>query len=525
MKMNVARLTAQVARIHGDREALVNIERGRRFTIRELDCLGNRIVNMMRDRLDLRRQDRYLCILDNDNLALMHAWTALKGEAAGTWANYRDTVDEHLWQLDFIAPKAVFIENALLDRYYPALRERGVDIVCMDPLTAPLEGVRCFWDLLEGVSAADPGIESDIHNDPLVMRFTGGTTGRSRCAQYTIDNWLALNDAFLSSSEPLFEAGTRILLMAPISHGSGLGLLPTFLRGGCVVTQNVPDLKAWRRNVEAERITASLLVPTLLYRLLETEDGTAHDLSTLKTVFYGAAPMSPAKLRLLQARFGNVFVQIYGSTECIQPAGLLQKSDHVGDGEAAAARLGSAGRTCGGVEIMIVDETGQEVADGEHGEIWMRGRGTILGYWGNAEASAADFQDGFWKSGDIGYRDAEGYLFIVDRKKDMMISGGFNVYAVEVENALNTHPAVLMSAVVGIPHEEWGEAVHAEVVLRAGEVVAELDLIAHVKALLSPYKTPKSITFVTELPLTPVQKVLRRAVRAKYWSGATRGVN
>src|SRR5262245_2890905 len=180
MKMNFARVVGGLAVNYGDREALVNTERKRRYTFRELHALTNRIVNMMRERLQLRRGDGYLCILENDSLSLLHTWTALKGEAAVAYTNIRDSIDEHLWQVDFVRPKVVFLENALLDRYFDALRERGVTVVCMDPPPAAREGLLSFWDLLEGVSDADPGVESDAHSDILVRRFTGGTTGKSK---------------------------------------------------------------------------------------------------------------------------------------------------------------------------------------------------------------------------------------------------------------------------------------------------------------------------------------------------------
>ena len=524
MKMNFARLTAQVARAYGDREALVNVERARRYTARELHLLSNRIVNMMRDRLQLRRGDRYMCILENDNLSLLHAWTVLKGEAAAAWTNFRDSTDEHFRQIDFLEPKVVFLENVLLDRFQSTLRDRSITIVCMDPLAEPRDGVLCFWDLLEGVADTDPGVESDIQQDILLYRFTGGTTGLGKCAQYTIDNWLACGDSFYTTPDRLMDRETRNAVMAPISHGSGIGLLAIYFRGGCTVTQNLPDLKLWCRVIEAERISSSSLIPTLLYRLLELGDASAHDLSTLQTVFYGAAPMSPSKLAQLQARFGNIFVQIYGSTECLQAVAMLDTADHVaGDGE-APGHLASAGRVVPGVEVAVVDEDGRELSDGERGEIWIRGRSTISGYYRNPESTATEFADGFWKSGDIGFRDADGFLYIVDRKKDMIITGGFNVYAVEVENALNSHPLVVMSAVVGIPHQEWGEAVHAEVILKDGARTCAEEMIEHVKAHLGAYKAPKSVTFVADLPLTPAQKVLRRAVRDKYWTGQTRRV-
>jgi acyl-CoA synthetase (AMP-forming)/AMP-acid ligase II len=202
----------------------------------------------------------------------------------------------------------------------------------------------------------------------------------------------------------------------------------------------------------------------------------------------------------------------------------LSKADHIVDTDADRKRLGSAGRITPGVELIISDPDGNALPPGETGEIRLRTRATINGYYNNPESTAAEFQDGFWSSGDLAYRDEDGYLFIVDRKKDMIITGGFNVYAVEVEAALSEHEAVLMSAVVGIPHHEWGEAVHAEVMLREGADVSEDALIAHAKAKLGSYKAPKSVRFVAELPLSSVGKVLRRQVRRPYWEGRERQI-
>ena len=334
-------------------------------------------------------------------------------------------------------------------------------------------------------------------------------------------NWLACRDSYYLEREQVFEADTRFLHMAPISHGSGLGLLPTLFRGGCTVTQNAPDLVQWCRHIDIERITVAMLVPTLLYRLLEMPNAQERDLSSLRTLYYGAAPMSPGKLEQLREQFGNIFVQVYGSTECLQPVTTLNKADHAA---ATHTQLASAGRTAPGIELLVVDDDGSPVPAGSIGEIWTRSRATIAGYLDNPEVSAAEFTNGFWKSGDLGYVDGEGYLYIVDRKKDMIISGGFNVYAIEVEAALNSHPSVTLSAVVGLPHDKWGEAVHAEVVLKPGAEIDEAALIEHVKARIGRFKAPKTIVFVDALPLSAVGKVMRRHIRDKYWRAQPRQV-
>ena len=522
--MNFSRVMKLLAVRHSHREALVNIERNRRYTFPELHSLTNRIANMMGARLGLRRGDTYLCILRNDSLSLLHVWTAFKGDVAGAFTNFRDSIDEHLWQVDFIKPKVVFVENALLDRYLAPLRERGAIVVCMDPPPARRDGLHYFWDLLEDVPDGDPGIEHDVHSDIVMYRFTGGTTGKSRCAMYTVDNWLAHRDAIYINREPEFSESTRYLHMAPITHGSGINILPTLFRGGCTVTQNSTDLKEWCRNVETEKITTALLLPTMVYRLLDLAEANKHDLSSLQAIAYGGAPISPSKLHQVLARFGNIFVQGYGSSECLQTIAIMNTLDHL-PAQDGTSHLASAGRTTPGIELLITDDEGNELPAGQTGEIRVRARGVIPGYYRNPEGTASEFENGYWKSGDLGYLDARGYLHIVDRKKDMIISGGFNVYAIEVEAAVNSHPAVANSAVVGVPHEEWGEAVHAEVVLKPDAAASEEELIAHVKDRIGRYKAPKSVTFVQELPTSAVGKVLRRHVRDRYWGGQERRIS
>lgn len=517
MKVNFTRMMWQIVRAHGPNEALVNVERGRRYSFAELHLLTNRIVNMMRGKLGLVRGTSYLYLLENDNLSLLHAWTILKGDAAAVLTNLHDTYDEHLWQMDWICPRVAFVEAGLVDRYYDAMRARGMTIVTMDPLPQPREGVEYFWDLLEGVADIDPDVENDAHTDVLIYRFTGGTTGRGKCAQYTTDIWLGCRDAFYIEDENPFREGARSLQIAPLSHGAALTVLPLLFRGGCLVTHNQPDLIKWCCTVERERITTATLVPTMLYRLLELGEAAQYDLSSLGFLYYGAAPMSAAKLALLQARFGNIFVQVYGATECFQSISTLARAQHLPDADGTMRHLSSAGRVSAGVEVRIVDDEGNDLPDGETGEVWMRARTTIPGYYKNPEGTAAEFTDGFWKSGDLGYRDAEGFLFIVDRKKDMIITGGFNVYAIEVEGALDSHPDVTMSAVVGVPHPEWGEAIHAEVVRAEGSSLSEAELIDYARAKLSRHKAPKTVSFVAALPLSAAHKVLRRVVREKYW--------
>lgn len=523
MKMNFSVISERLADTFSDREALVNIERNRRYTFREFHLLTNRIVNMMREKLDLRRGDCAVMIVDNDNASIMHWFTAMKSEAPLAYANYRDSIEDHTYQIDTVNAKVVFIEADLLESHYDMLRERQITIVVMDPPEKDYPGVHEFWKLLEEVDDSNPNVVIDDRRDMVMMRFTGGTTGRGKCAMYSADNILMCRDSFWALPDPAWSPESRFIHLAPITHGSGMMYGPTLFKGGCTVTMNQPDLEVWCDNIAAEKITMGFAVPTLLYRLLDMDATARKRLNSLETMYYGAAPMSPSKLAELQVAFGNIFVQVYGSTEHLGAALSMSKADHLIE-KGDDSHLSSAGRPAPGVEVEIMDSDGTPVERGETGEIWLRSRAIVLGYFGSPEQTAAEFEDSFWKSGDIGRIDERGFFHIVDRKKDMIISGGFNIYANEVEGALNSHPAVLMSAVVGIPHEEWGEAVHAEVMLKEGASANSEDLIEHVRTQLGGYKTPKTVHLVSELPVSVVGKVLRRKVREKYWAETNRKV-
>ena len=524
MKTNFSRVMATMALRYRANLAIANLERNRRYTYPEYHRLTNRIANMARGALGLRAGDTVLLILENDNLSLVHFPAIYKQEATFAFSNLRDSREEHAWQLDYVKPRAVFIETRMLADYHDMLASRGCAIVVMDPAPHLPAGVHCFWDLVESASDADNDVELDVHDHIAILRFTGGTTGRGKCAMYAMDQFLACRESFYFHPDLEYGEDTRYLALTPLSHASFLPFLPAFFSGGATYTLNAPDLTAWCETVQAERITHSLLVPTLLYRLLDMNSSALYDLSSLRTLIYGAAPIAPAAVERLIAEFGPIFVQIYGATETLMFVSALNKRDHDAATPEARKRLGSAGRVSPGVELMIANAEGEGLPVGETGEIRLRTRATIPGYYANPEGTAAEFGTGFWTSGDLGYLDENGYLFIVDRKKDMIITGGFNVYAVEVEAALSEHPAVLMSAVIGIPHPEWGEAVHAEVILRDNAACDADELIAHAKTRIGSYKAPKAITFVDELPLSPVGKVLRRQVRVRYWAGRDRMV-
>ena len=520
MLMNMSRILGQTALGHSNRIALVNIERDRRFTYRQLHELTNRICHLIRRRFGLGEGDIFATLLENDNLSFFHPWL-FKSAATAVWLDLRASREEQLLQIDHVRPRLIFMETADLELYLEPLQERGIPVVCMDQGAEQPPGVHFFWDLLEEMPSSDPDEEyegMDVERHIAVLKFTGGTTGKPRCVTYSLWNLLSAGCNPIHYCEVLPFERPRALLSSPINHvATGQMLFPLIFRGGTVVTSNRADIETMGRIVEREKIDFIYTIPTVLYRILDSGLHRRHDLRSLKTIRYGASPMSPAKLQELLDVFGRIFVQGYASTECWPPATVLLRSEHRTDSEEHVRRLASVGRPVPGVEVRICDDEGRELPSGQTGEIWIRGPHTVRGYYRDPEETRLNFSPrGFWKSGDLGRIDPEGYVYLVDRKKDLIVTGGFNVYAMEVENCLNRHPAVHCSAVVGVPDEEWGEAVCAAVVLKPGAALGPQGLIDHCKAHLARYKAPKRIDFVAELPLSPIGKILRREVRRQY---------
>ena len=524
MKMNFCRVMRLMAQRFGQQEAIVNVERDRRYSYQQYHLLTNRIAAALSGPLALGAGDRFMLILENDNLSLMMFPAVLKQEATVAMTNLRDPLDEHARQVRQIAPKVVFIETRLLESYYATLRGLGCSIVVMDAPAAPMEGVHAFWDLVDAASDADNDVELDTAEHVFMLRFTGGTTGASKCAMYSPDNILAARDGGFINTDLAFNARTRLLHVAPLSHGTLITFFPTFFAGGASITMNQLDLEQWRQHVEQERVTHSFLVPTVLYRLLELQRAAARDLSSLTTLIYGAAPMSPTKLGELVGCFGQIFAQGYAATEVPMFVSVLDKAEHRPGDAAAMARLGSAGRITPGVEVIITDEDGRELPAGATGEIRIRCPAIIKGYYGDPQATAAEFAGGAWRSGDLGRLDADGFLTIVDRIKDMIVSGGFNIFPVEIEKVIQGHPAVLDCIVVGVPDDKWGEAVKAVVQLKPGQVVDEEQIIALCKEQLGSTKSPKSVEFWPTLPRSAVGKLLKKDVRARFWGDQWRSV-
>ena len=387
----------------------------------------------------------------------------------------------------------------------------------------PPSGIESYEAL---VNASEPAADAMRAGEDLAgIFYTGGTTGRSKGVMLSHRNLMA--NALNALGEGLFQASAVYLHAAPMFHlANGAAMYSLLLSGGSNVVIPAFAPEAVMAAIQSERVTDVLLVPTMIQMLVDHPSVASCDLSSLKNITYGASPISEALLdRATRALPHARFTQAYGMTELSPIATVLHWKEHIGDGRAKGRHRG-AGRAALGCEVRIVDEQDRPVPFGTVGEIVVRGDIVMMGYWERPEETARGVIDGWMHTGDGGYMDQDGFIYIVDRVKDMIISGGENVYSVEVENALAQHSAVAQCAVIGIPSDQWGEQVHAVVVKRSGAQVSPSELIEFTRTLIAGYKCPRSVE-VSEgpLPLSGAGKVLKRELRKPFWEGRDRRVS
>ncbi|MCV6623001.1 MAG: long-chain-fatty-acid--CoA ligase [Cellvibrionaceae bacterium] len=387
----------------------------------------------------------------------------------------------------------------------------------------PAEGLPHYEDLLADAEAVDAAPVQP--NDLVALYYTGGTTGRSKGVMLSHHNMLfnAMQGMVVQS-----YSGDEIYLhAAPMFHAADAYNAICFcLLGGTHVFTPGFDPKRVLELIGEEKVTRILLVPTMVGMVMSYPELDDYDLSSLKSIFYGASPMPEAVLKAAMAKYPAMeFMQAYGQTEAAPVLTILMPEDHVPEGERSRL-LKSAGKAAPGVTLAILDDDDKELPRGEIGQVCAKGDNVMLGYLGMEETTAETLKNGWLHTGDGAYMDDEGYIFIVDRVKDMIISGGENVYSVEVENALYRHPAVESCAVIGIPSEQWGEQVHAVIQTKAGAETSEQEIIAHCKELIAGFKCPRSVTLQAEpLPLSGAGKILKTELRKPFWGDKAKAVN
>lgn len=480
--MQIGSLIRRAALQHGDAPCLT--EADRTLSFRDFDAATDRLGNALLDR-GLVPGDRVAVILPNSIECLIAYYALAKAGLIRVQLNVRETVENHKYKIGDSGSRAIIHADI-----------KGLEAEIM---IGWQEVTRMIAEGRKEPCSVDRALD-----DPLRFGYTGGTTGKAKGVVLTTRGELTELSAFLIDLIPGIQKGDVFLHAAPIAHASGAFFLPAIVRGAhsLVMTQ----FKAGEFLELAERTKASLtfLVPTMIAMILEEPKIDAVELN-FRTIAYGASSISPNLMQRAEKRFGRIFSQCFGQAESPMVITCLKPEDH--------DRVGSCGRPFTVADVAIFDENDKALPPGERGEIVVRGPQLMAYYWNRPEQTAEAFRNGWLHTGDIGYMDKDGFFYIVDRKNDLLISGGYNVYPREVEDILLGFPGVVEVAVVGLPDEKWGDRVVAVIAGRADLDTAKIMEFAY--ANLSPYKRPKAIEIWPELPKSAANKILRRVVRDK----------
>ena len=516
--MIAGRLISWAAAQHGERPSLIFGERS--FSHRDIESASNRFAQALMA-LGLRPGERLAVLLENSVEALVSQFGAEKAALTYVALNARHTLAEHLDILADAQARAVLLGpqfGALAGGLAAAAGVRLPELLHVLGLGAEGPGLTDFRAARDAAPDCAPALDIGPGH-VLRIAYTSGTTGKPKGVAYTLERMQArLANHFLAMEYGL-SVDDAMLHVGPLTHAAGVYLFPCFLRGARNVILDRFDPAALLAAVEEHRITHLMLVPTMMSRLVEAIEGGARgDWSSLVRIHYGTAPTPVPLIRRALRIFGPILRQQYGMTEAVQPLAVLYPHEHVGDSDDGADEpIGSCGKPTANVRIVLRDDRGNPVPQGEVGEVTLAHEGAAeVMLWRRPETLAEVVRQGWYYSGDLGRFDAQGFLHIVGRNKDMIISGGFNVYAREVEDALAAHPAVLESAVLGLPDAEWGEVVAAAVVLRAGSRVDAAALQAFCAGRIAGYKKPRRVAFVEALPRNLAGKVLKGELPPRF---------
>ena len=454
---------------------------------------------------------------------------------AGQTQGYRRTalhplgsLDDHAYVLNdaeitslIIDPNPIFVERALgLLGKVPGLTQ----VLTIGPVPEALAGVAVDLNAEAAKYSPMPLVAADLPPDHIGgMAYTGGTTGKPKGVIGTVQSITTMTTIQLAEWE--WPERPKFLMCTPLSHAGAAFFVPTIVKGGEMVVLSKFDPAEVLRVIEEQKITATMLVPSMIYALMDHPDSHTRDLSSLETVYYGASAMNPVRLAEAIRRFGPIFAQYYGQSEAPMVITYLAKGEH------DEKRLTSCGRPTLFARTALLGEDGKPVPQGEVGEICVSGPLLSGGYWNLPDETSRTFHDGWMHTGDLAREDEDGFWYIVDRTKDMIVTGGFNVFPREVEDVVAEHPSVAQVCVIGTPDEKWGEAVTAVVVLRPDapsdeESVSKMtaEIQAAVKERKGSVQSPKQVIVVESVPVTALGKPDKKSVRAQFWEGASRAV-
>lgn len=488
---------------------------GKTWTYREVNRRVNRLAHALRE-LGLKTRDIVASLHHNCNQAFESFAAKWKMGFTEVPLNVRNAGPENTYVINESKARALIFEGHFIDQIRSIRKEiRNVEFLICHSSRSSHEFID-YEALLNRSSEEEPDVEVDEDQLTRIM-YTSGTTGRQRGVPMSYRLRIDGFKTMFMNFDAYFDDNDILLTVGPMTHAAGLHLLPFYLKGAKLILHPRFDAQQVLETIERERVTVILLAPTMIVMLLQHPEIHKHDYSSLRRIFYGMSPIPVGQLRKAISIFGQVFRQNYGLTEAHQPLATFHPWEHVLEGTPKELdRLSSAGRRALGVEIKLVDQDGHPVPKGQTGEIIIRASQGGREYWELPEDSKSVFRNGWIYSGDLGRMDEDGYVYIIGRTKDMIISGGYNVYPKEVELVIDSIPGVKESAVIGTPDTLWGEVIIAVIALENGKKVTEEEILDVCTKKLAGFKKPRKIYFMEELPKNPYGKVNKEILRKMY---------
>ena len=520
---NIADVLRLNAKYYPNKKAV--IDSPKEFTWKEIDirvnCLANALIGQ-----GCKKGDRVAILAYNSSEYIETIFACAKAGLIFVPLNFRLSAREIKYILKDSTPVTMVFGDEFADVISEFRTGFTLNCICIGK---DRDWATEYESLIKSSPSEEPPIGLVSENDPAEIFYTSGTTGLAKGVVHSHRARLQGALTCVIDGEVNFE-DVYLLNVPGLGHAAGwVWTLATAYVGATIVISKLRgfDPETILKTIQEYSITTLQMVPITIMELIEFSDIRKYDISSLRMIFYATAPMPPGPLKKAIDIFGNIFMQPYGLTETGPNVTCLRKKEHSIGGlavEEAEKRLKSCGRPCYGVSVKIVDEKDQEVPPNTVGEITVKSTDMMTTYWNNEEETKKTVKDGWLYTGDLATYDEDYYIYLVDRKKDMIISGGLNIYPVEVERVIYEHPAVSQCAVIGVPHDRWGEELKAFVVLREGQETSEDEIIRFCKESLASYKKPKSVEFLEELPRNPQGKILKRVLRDKYWKGRERKI-